>query len=267
MEKARYDFEAVCIKGDVYVFGGTDFNFNIVSSVEKYSPVTNTWKYVADMMDYREHFSACSLMDNVYVIGGFKSDNLDWHNTATCFDFSTKSLKCKEISNLNNARRFSASSIFEGRIVVSGGCYNFDEINTVEVYDHVGDTWENMPSMINERSGHKSIAVKNKLFVIGGSFDNNYEVFDSNTKTFTLLKESMQDTGLTPSGVITIGSKIFMFHNEGEMIVYDFENDEWSEKTCEATKNLSSFSCVRTPILSMILPDINDPEFEIYPIC
>ena len=62
-----------------------------------------------------------------------------------------------------------------------------------------------------------------------------------------------------------------MFRNKDSMIVYDFENDEWSEKACEATKNLSSFSCVRTPIISKSIidqnpPDINEPAFEIHPI-
>ena len=59
---------------------------------------------------------------------------------------------------MKNVRSHSACSVYEGRIVVSGGSNN----NTVED-DHIGDTWENMPNMINRRDGHKS--VKNKFFV------------------------------------------------------------------------------------------------------
>ena len=44
-KEARYFFEAVCIKGEVYVFDGIDKNDIIVRSVEKYSPITNKWKY------------------------------------------------------------------------------------------------------------------------------------------------------------------------------------------------------------------------------
>ena len=73
------------------------------------------------MIDDRSYFSTCSLIDNVYIISGLISDNLDWNNTATCFKCNTRSLKWKEISRMINARKLSASSVFEGRIVVSGG--------------------------------------------------------------------------------------------------------------------------------------------------
>ena len=91
---------------------------------------------------------------------------------------------------MSDERTNPASSVFEGRVVVSGGS-NSDEIilNTVEAFDHVGDTWEKMPNMINGRFGHKSIAVKNKLFVVGGIDTNDCEVFDSTTNKFTVLKQ------------------------------------------------------------------------------
>ena len=63
-----------------------------------------------------------------------------------------------------------------------------------------------------------------------------------------------------------------MFDSKGDIRVYDFENDEWSEKTCKATENLLSFSCVKIPklpksSLDQNPPDIDEPEFEIHPIC
>ena len=105
--------------------------------------------------------------------------------------------------------------------------------------------------MINERYGHKSVAVKNKLFVMGGRFINSCEVFDSSNNKFTLLKQPIpapKNFLSNPSGVITIGSKIFVFRNMGSVTTYDFESDEWSEKTCETTKNLLWFSCARIPV-------------------
>ena len=98
----------------------------------------NTTMY---MVDDRNDFSFCSFMDNLFIMGGFIRDTTRRHDTVTCFKFNTKSLKWKGISRMNNARKSSASSVFEGRIVVSGGKHNFVRLNTVEVYDHVGDTW------------------------------------------------------------------------------------------------------------------------------
>ena len=136
MNKTRCRFGAVCIKGEVYVFGGYDKNYKTVRSVDKYSPATNTWEHVADMMDFRRFFSACSFMDYVDIMGGYKCNGA--YNTATCFEFNTKSLKWKEVSSMNDRRKQSASSVFEGRIIVSGG-YNNGSLNTVEAYDHVGN--------------------------------------------------------------------------------------------------------------------------------
>ena len=248
MNKTRCRFGAVCIKGEVYVFGGYDKNYKTLRSVEKYSPATNTWEHVAHMMDDRKFFSYCSFMDDVYIMGGYKCNGANI--TATCFEFNTKSLKWKEVSSMNDRRKQSASSVFEGRIIVSGG-YNNGSLNTVEAYDHVGDTWENMANMVKERFGHKSVAVKNKLFVIGGFVKSDCEVFDSTTNKFTLLKQPTVAPKYflrQPSGAFTFGSKIFVLRNEGSVIIYDFENDEWSEKTCKATTGIWHFSCAKLPV-------------------
>ena len=62
---ARFKGGTVCIKGEIYVFGGIGYDSNIVTSIEKYSPVTNAWKHVADMLDNHDLFSACSFMDSI----------------------------------------------------------------------------------------------------------------------------------------------------------------------------------------------------------
>ena len=185
-------------------------------------------------------------MDNVYVIGGLNI--LDWYNTATCFMFDTKILKWKEISRMNDTRKHSASSIFEGRIIVSGGNNNFGRLKTVEAYDHVGDTWENMPNMVNERICHKSVAVKNKFFVICGYDRNSCEVFDSTTNKFTLIKQPTLVDFTEPYGVITNSNNLLMFRENCNVTIYDFEKDEWAVKTCEATRNIRYFSCVAVPM-------------------
>ena len=62
--------EAVCVeKGDVYVLGGCDRSDNLVDSVEKYSPSTNTWNIVAGMYDDRKHFCVCAFKDRIFVFG------------------------------------------------------------------------------------------------------------------------------------------------------------------------------------------------------
>ena len=245
MNESRYYFAAVCIKGEFYVFGGINGNSK---KIEKYSPDKNTWEFVTKMFDDRKDFFVCSLMDNIYVVGGCMGDVRFGNETASCLEFNTKSLEWKEMSEMNNARRGSACSVFEGRIVVSGGYYN-GSLNTVEAYDHVGNTWENMPNMINERVRHKSVAVKTKLFVFCGRDTYKCEVFDSTTNKFTLLVQPTSASRFDfsdPPEVITIGSKIFVFQNDSSKVYsYDLEKNEWSVKPCEATKNIKYFSMLK----------------------
>ena len=90
MREDRKRFQAVCIKNEVYVFGGVDDNYDCIMSVEKYSPATNTWEKVADMYDDRKVFCACSFMDNVYVLGRLLNDLVN-----SCIKFIIlRSYKC-----------------------------------------------------------------------------------------------------------------------------------------------------------------------------
>lgn len=182
MTKKRLYCQAVSVKEEIYVFGGIKCTFKekSIKLAEKYSPITNTWDYIADMCDDRIHFSACSFMNCVYFIGGrIRSINTNYSiELKNCIDFNTKNKKWKEIACLNKIRANTAFSVFEGRIFVSGGCGNNYELNTVEAHDHVADKWKKLPDMIQKRYYHKSVAVKNKLFVVGGFYTNNREVYD-----------------------------------------------------------------------------------------
>ena len=73
MSENRYCFKAVCLNGEVYVFGGRNNTCKFVQTVEKYSPSSNTWKKIAQLIVDRTfvfvHFwirSSC-LVENVEV--------------------------------------------------------------------------------------------------------------------------------------------------------------------------------------------------------
>ena len=86
------------------------------------------------------------------------------------------------------------------------------------------------------------------MFVFGGLDRHSCEVFDSTANKFTLLKESTPDYLRLPSGVISIGNKIFVLSENRKILTYDFEKNQWLVKSCEATKDLKSFSCVKIPV-------------------
>ena len=184
-------------------------------------------------------------MDDVYIMGGSLRGD-----TSSCVKFNVKDKNWKKVAKMKERRRMAACSVFEGRIVVSGGINYGIFLNTVEAYDHVADAWSNMPNMIESRYDHKSVAVKNKLFVVGGERSRNSEVFDSTCNKFVSLKpppESFIKYLRCPAEVISIGNRLVVFLETGTILLYDFVNNEWSLKPCEVTKNIERYSCAKLP--------------------
>ena len=246
LEEGRYWPEVVCIKGEIFVFGGQGDGWKIIMSVEKYTSDTKAWKVVRYMSKDFFKFCACSFMGNAYVLGGLNSEG---RSVASCFKFKAADCSMDEVAEMKTARYCSACAVFEGKIVVSGGS-NFDELNTVEAYDHVANEWTNMPNMIEERNYHKSTAIKNKLYMFGGITITS-EVYDSTCEKFVLLK-SPNDRFTrhleSPLAAISIGNKIIVFiMKKGTSSVYDTENDTWSEEPFEVGRNLFRYSCAKVP--------------------
>ena len=217
--------------------------------VEKYSPDTNTWKFIAQMYDDCERYCTCSFIDDVYFIG----EHFNKENTS-CVAFSTTNKKWREIAEMKVAKRFVSCVVFEGRIVVSGGLNdNNGTLNTVEAYDHIDNSWTNMPSMIKRRSSHNSVAIKNKLFLVGGFLSSSIEVFDSHCNKFALFKNVPEgfSTYLSYiSNVASVGNKVVFFSIIKKCILfYDIENNEWSEIHCKAISNINYFSLSKVPKL------------------
>ena len=253
-KKPRKFHQSVYHRGEIYMFGGLTGQGDYSKSVQKYSFVTKTWKYVKVMRDARLDFRVCTFMSQIFIVGGNDENYVDLHS---CMKFDTKGKKIwKEIAKMNEARRVPSCSVFEGRIVVGGGNNNnnLNGTNTVEVYDHVADTWSYIPNMIQKRFGHSSVAIKNKLFIIGGYTDDKTEtceVFDSTCNKFAFVKQ--KSTSLTFSLVNTtqsfsIGKKLIIIGSwSSTALCYDVEKDEFSEEPFEVTKDILGFSCTVAP--------------------
>ena len=252
MLEGRQYAEVVCVGDQVYVFGGIeDLYGDSIMSVEKYS--SGTWKSVSVMYEDRRHFCACSFMGNVFVFAGILDFDFSGA-TDSCVKFNTKSCKWTKVARMNEPRFNAACAVFDGKIFVSGGDNTRVILNTVEAFDHVARTWSVMPDMIERRENHKSVAIKNKLFVVGGLYTRTLEVFDSTCNKFVLLNPhlpSNEDFDFL-SEVISIGSKLVVVICDffcGTIMVYDVENDEWSEEPFEVSGVLLGSSCAKLPQL------------------
>ena len=233
----------------IIALGGRNNHTDPILSVEKLTAASDQWEVVTKMVNNRSRFCACFFVENIYVMGGLK--NGIYINS--CMKFDTRKQEWKHLTGMIEGRWLLSGCVFEGRIVISGGKTTLrDSSNTVEAYDIVDDTWSYMPNMLEGRTHHKMIGMKNKLFVIGGLFTPTCEIYDSTSKIFVALKpppDSCENPFDHPTCVATLGNKLVVFNGWNYFFVtYDVETEEWGcEEKCEVTKNLYEFSCAMMP--------------------
>ena len=227
------NWKPVFCRGEIYLFGGN----NKLKSVERYSAKTESWQRVADLFDFLEDCCARASMGSVFLLGGSRERKVARflglsHHKNFCRRFDARDNKWKRVARMNGARSLAEGTIFEGKLVVTGG-YNNTELaglKTVESYDHVSDSWSQMPDTIERRRYHRSVSVRNKLFVVGRE---SCEVFDSCFRKFVLLKpkpSSVASSFHIFSHIFSIGSNIFILgHGMTTALCYDFESEEWSD--------------------------------------
>ena len=93
------------------------------------------------------------------------------------------------------------------------------------------------------------------MFIVEGGRTKICEVYDSTCKKFVLLKSAgsrlinyIDYDVLYPEAAISIGSKIYVFKaRKSACLIYDIENDTWSEELCNVSRNRSNFNCVKLP--------------------
>ena len=233
----RYCTPVVYLKGHIYLFDCLYKEFSSIKQVEKYSIVNDSLESVGEIIDDYYGYCACGFIDKVYLIGGYLNDE----ETATCRYFDTNDNTWGIVASMKEVRSSAACTVFEGRIIVSGGWGVNDELNTVECYDHIADEWSHMPSMITRTSDHSLIAIKNKLFAIGG-YHNIVEVYDSNSNKFVAVN-SKHLFGYHARS-IPLGNKIVIFFMESTTAwCYDVDTDEWSKESfCGTTDDLNHFT-------------------------
>ena len=98
-----------------------------------------TWEDLGTYNEGQSRWCVCALMGKVYILGGFKE--LNGYTTNSCIEFNTNDCHWRKMSEMNGVREYSACSIFEGKVEVSGVVDGDEdiELKTVEVFDHVAE--------------------------------------------------------------------------------------------------------------------------------
>ena len=133
---------------------------DVLSSVERYDPLTNSWTTVAPMSTARERHAVAVLDGKLYACGGWKHrvDLIVNANTALTsverYDPDTNTWET--VAPMKTARSESSAAVLDGKLYVAGGQSElFDmsaTLSTVERYDPSANVWEEVPPMIKARS-------------------------------------------------------------------------------------------------------------------
>lgn len=139
----------------------------ILSSVEEYNPLTNTWTYKANMPTGRYGAFSAVLNDEIYVIGGnnFSISGplsiMEVYNPST----NTWSTKTPPLIPVHNA----AAEVVDGKLYVIGGQnVNDVSINTVQIYDPSTNSWTIGNPIPVGRISPGIAVVNGSIFVYGG---------------------------------------------------------------------------------------------------
>ena len=143
----------------------------------------NKWVSKANMSSAKSRFTACSIADDIYVIGGYGASNL-----ATVERYDTNKNKWVSRANIPSSISKLSSAVVGKTIYVIGG-YGTSYLNTVYSYNSTLNIWNTKTNMLTSRHELISVAVGNLIYAIGGyggsGYLNTMECYNTRTNTWT----------------------------------------------------------------------------------
>ena len=127
------------------------------------------------------------LMKSILVVGGtFRYK--EYHSTEygffggcdvekyvnLCYKYKVN--KWTKVAELQKEWCSSACTVFEGKIVATGGSNYNGSLRSVEAYDHHENKWTNLTDMLRERSNHSVGCFGNKMYVMGSVYSSRYRI-------------------------------------------------------------------------------------------
>ena len=216
---SRCNHTSIYDKGYIYsIFGLCDIKDNI-GTIERFDIFTNTKElFHISLPNYLRDITSIFFEDTLFLIGGWRH-NLPMSSNLSCLSnlvYTYDIYGTKEIeelpTHLNQARRWHATAICNGKLYVcGGGGLNNTLLRSVEVFDYESGLWQNDGRMIKPRWNFNLLVYKNEIYAIGGqNFDKfSIEKRNNETKLWELVTELPYFR--RDSSASLVGDKIFVF--------------------------------------------------------
>jgi N-acetylneuraminic acid mutarotase len=145
MLTGRQGLATVVVDSKIYAIGGLskgtlilDVNpKDILSSVEEYNPVTDTWTEKSNMPEKRAGLATCAINGRIYVFGGVDGDVA---LTSTVYEYNPKTDEWIKRSDMQVPRESLSADTVDGKIYAVGGfsiLAGIGILSTVEEYTPV----------------------------------------------------------------------------------------------------------------------------------
>ena len=217
----------------------------------KVSKSSKSLCFLPSLLDERSNFSVCSFMQKILVIGGRRNEEF----INSCMAYDCKRNIWNYITKMNQNREDTSSTIFQGKVVVTGGFGN-RLLKSVEAYCFHENKWTQFPSMLNPKCNHGSVSLGNKMFVIDRNINDGCEVFDSISNKFTLLKTKphVKNVECYPfkAKAFTVGYTMHVFNviyvmGKGRILTscYDVEKKSWTSENYYNPEFSNYFVCAK----------------------
>lgn len=164
LNQGRGDHTATLLaSGKVLVTGGDDGSgMSSRSSAELYDEKKGTWTLTGSMNNSRSGHHALLLQSGKVLVSG------GWGN-AEIYDPSTGVWSLTPKKSVKNRLKDAAVVLKSGQVLLMGGESNFVELNSVESYDPVTNSWTTIKSMNKARGQHAAVLLTSgKVLVAGG---------------------------------------------------------------------------------------------------
>ncbi len=243
MPTPRFGTCAVVFNGEIYIMGGRDASGKVTGLVERYNPLTNTWRTEAEeLKKERENAAASTFLNTIYVMGG-NSDEDEIEKKVEFFDVSEG--KWEDVEELEVRRDGLSALVLNDRMYAIGGFGTEDDddipaqfLNSTEYYDSGLDKWilDNTWQMNLSRASFTAVIFNESAFILGGFSKNgpmaNVESYDP--VNGVLNRESLQ---VARGGFAAVVAKNYIFvlggRNPADEVLasieyFDLEKNTWN---------------------------------------
>lgn len=165
LNEPRSSMAVATFEGQIIVIGGKS-DLGVLSSVETYDPINDTWSTLTEKPTAVSDVSAAVIGERIYVPGGLKEDG---SLTKVVEVFNPRKNEWETCAELPVAVSAYGLASYEGQIYLFGGWDSQKALDTVWRYDPNTDTWNQASPMPTARIYPSVLADAGKIFVMGGS--------------------------------------------------------------------------------------------------